>query len=329
MRPRVLTNGTGTPTDKIGVLTNLTAGGRSRKTHEVLAEANRCTGLVHRETPNLGAVPSAVTEFADRGVELLIINGGDGTLQRALTEILGHTPGWRPKIAPLRSGRTNMAALALGASRSPAAALRSLVVDAREGNLGARVFPHPVLRMELVGEGTPHFGMFFGAGAVCRGIELTHKSFPKAKAKGVFGPVVIIATLLPQLLSGRQAGLLVPDKVQLTLDDQPAGTDAYSVIIATTLDRLFLKMRPFWGEGPGSIRLTTMTASAHGVGRALPHILRGRPPSRATTGFESVNTHEGRFRLDCGVTLDGELFEPRSERIVHLSAPDRVDFLRA
>ncbi|MBW2244845.1 MAG: hypothetical protein JRH01_22930 [Deltaproteobacteria bacterium] len=298
-------NVAGTPTSKIGVLTNLKAGGRSRKTDAVLAEAGRHAGLVH------------------------VVNGGDGTLQRVLTEILGHTPGWRPRIAPLRSGRTNMAALDFGASRSPVLGLRNLVEDARRGSLAPRVCSRPVLRMELTGEGTPHFGMFFGAGAVYRAIQLTHRSFPKGKAQGVLGGAVMIATFLPQLLSGRRAGVLAPDKVQLTLDEQLAGTDTYLVVAASTLDRLFLRMRPFWGEGPGPVRLTTMTSGARGIGRALPQILRGLPPTRVTDGFESCNAHEGRFRLDCGVTLDGELFAPKSERVVRLTAPERVDFLRA
>ncbi|MCP5060453.1 MAG: hypothetical protein GY937_27460 [bacterium] len=322
-------NEAGIPTSRIGVLTNLKAGGRSRRTDAVLAEADRHAGLLHRETPSSAEVPATVAEFADRGIELLVVNGGDGTLQRVLTEILGHTPGWRPKVAPLRSGRTNMAALDFGANRSPVQALRHLLEDARQGQLGPRACSRPVLRMELVGEGAPHFGMFFGAGAIYRAVKLTQRSFPKGKAQGVLGGSVMIATLLPQLLSGRRAGVLTPDKVQLTLDAQLAGTDAYTVVAASTLERLFLRMRPFWGEGPGSVRLTTMTTGARGVGRALPQILRGLPPTRATDGFESHNAHEGHFRLNCGVILDGELFDPKSERMVRLTAPERVDFLRA
>lgn len=314
---------------RIGVLTNLKAGGRRQAADAVLAEAGRHAGLTHRETPSMAEVPKAVAEFADRGVELLVVNGGDGTLQRALTEILGHTPGWRPRIAPLRSGRTNMAALDLGASRTPARALRNLVEDAREGRLESRATSRPVLRVDLEGEGPAHFGMFFGAGVVYRAIQLTHRSFPKDKAKSVFGPLVMIGALLPQVISGRQVGVLAPDKVQLTLDEQPAGTDAYTLVIATTLERFFLRMRPFWGTGPGPLRLTTMTAGTRGLGRALPQILRGRPPSRAVEGLTSCNAHEGRFRLDCGVTVDGELFGPRSERVVRITAPERVEFLRA
>ncbi len=313
---------------RIGVLTNLSAGGRHRAAHAVLAEADRHASVIQRETAGSQMVPDAVAEFADRGVDVLVVNGGDGTLQRALTEVLGHTPGWRPKIAPLRSGRTNMAALDVGAGRTPAAGLRSLVDDAQQGRIAERVVRRPVLCMELVGEEPPHYGMFFGAGVICRAIQLTHQAFPKGKAQGVFGSSLVTGTLLAQLLSGRRAGVLAPDKVQLTLDEQPAGADAYTLVIATTLERLFLRMRPFWGTGPGPVRLTTMTAGVRGLGRALPRILRGRAPAGPAEGLESRNAREGRFRLDCDVSLDGELFGPRETRVVRLSAPEQIEFLR-
>lgn len=273
-------------------------------------------------------VPDAVAEFADRGVELLVVNGGDGTLQRALTEILGGLPGWRPYLAPLRSGRTNMTALDLGASRDPASAMRELIRDAGTDCLEDRVQPRPVLRLEAGGDEPLRYGMFFGAGAICRAIELTHRSFPKGRAQGVFGSSLMTGTLLTQVVRGRRDGVLAPDKVELALDGEGAGAEAYVVMIATTLNRLFLKLEPFWGEGPGSVRLTTLASGSSGLGKALPRILRGQPPRPGTTGLESRNIDEARFRLDCDVSMDGELFGPRPNRDVCLTAPDRLDFLR-
>ncbi len=314
---------------KIGLLSNLRAGGRNRSGHAVLAEARRYPGLLRLETAGSAMVADAVSTFADAGVELLAVNGGDGTLQRVLTEVLGHSPGFRPRIAPLRSGRTNMVALDVGASRDPAAALRALVHAAADRDLEDRIAARPVLRLEKVGEESPHYGMFFGAGTICRAIELTHRSFPKGRAQGVFGSSLVTGTLLAQLVRGRRDGVLAPDKVELALDGETAGADAYVVVIATTLERLFLRLRPFWGVGPGPVRLTTLASGSTGLGRALPNIVRGRAPDTPVTGVESRNTAEARFRLDCEISLDGELLGSRPDRIVRLSAPDVVDFVRA
>lgn len=310
------------------MLTNLKAGGRNRATRAVLAEAARQEGVLHRETAGSAMVPDAVAEFADRGVELLVVNGGDGTLQRALSEVLGNHPGWRPRIAPLRSGRTNMVALDLGASRNPALALARLVRASREGGLQDRVTPRPVLRLESAGEPIA-YGMFFGAGAICRAIELTHRSFPKGRAQGAFGGSLVTGTLLAQVAQGRRAGVLAPDKVELTLDGRGIGAESYVAVIATTLQRLLFRLRPFWGEGPGAIRVTTLASGTRGFGRALPRILRGLPPAAATPGLDSRNVEDARFRLDCDIVLDGELFGPRPDRVVRLTAPEHVEFLRA
>ncbi len=314
---------------RIGVLTNLSAGGRNRSGHAVAHEAGRHEDLLHCETAGSAMVPDAVAAFADQGVDLLVVNGGDGTLQRALTEVLGSCPGWRPRIAPLRSGRTNMAALDLGASRDPSLALQHLIADAREGRLAARLAPRAVLRLDRVGEDAPHFGMFFGAGTVCRAIELTHKSFPKGRAQGVFGSALVTGTLLARLARGRHDGLLAPDKVEIALDGEQMPSDAYTAVLATTLDRLFLRLRPFWGRGPGAVRLTTLAAGSQGLARALPRVLRGQTPPDSAEGIASHNADEIRFRLDCDISLDGELFGPRPDRVVRLTAPERVDFLRA
>ena len=311
------------------MLTNLSAGGRHRSAHAVLAEAGRHPEVIHRETRGSALAGEAIAEFADRDVDLLVVNGGDGTLQRALTEVLGQSPCWRPRIAPLRSGRTNMVALDLGASRDPAAALRALVHEAREGGLEARHQRRPVLRLEKQGEDAPHYGLFFGAGVICRAIDLTHRSFPKGRAQGVFGSSLVTAALLMRVLRGARDGVLQPDKVELRLDGRGEGAETYMLVIATTLHRLFLGLRPFWGEGPGRVRMTTLTAGCSGLGGSLPRLLRGLPPHRPTEGIESANVEEARLRLDCDISLDGELFGPRPDRLVRLTAPDTVDFLRA
>ena len=52
------------------------------------------------------------------GFSLLVLAGGDGTLQRTLTEALEHTPASAlPPIAVLPAGRTNMTAADLNRHR--------------------------------------------------------------------------------------------------------------------------------------------------------------------------------------------------------------------
>ena len=61
-----------------------------------------------------GQLPLALAEFAERGIDLLVINGGDGTVRDVLTSgqaIFGDD--W-PAIAVLPKGKTNALTVDLG-----------------------------------------------------------------------------------------------------------------------------------------------------------------------------------------------------------------------
>ena len=66
--------------------------------------------------------------------KVLVINGGDGTVQAALTEIYngGHFGDAPPPVAVLPSGKTNLIALDLGARGDPIEALERLIELAQD-----------------------------------------------------------------------------------------------------------------------------------------------------------------------------------------------------
>ena len=45
-------------------------------------------------------------------------------------------------------------------------------------------------------------------------------------------------------------------------------------------------------------------------------------------GYTSRNVDRAELRMDCGFTVDGEIFEPEPDEIVTLSADHRVTFVR-
>ena len=52
----------------------------------------------------------------------------------------------------------------------------------------------------------------------------------------------------PQYKANVPKSLITPDKVQILLDGWPADRGESRLVMATSLDRLFLRMRPFWGR---------------------------------------------------------------------------------
>jgi diacylglycerol kinase family enzyme len=315
---------------RIGVLSNLRAGQRDSKVDKVLRFLDRHPEVLHVETPDDVSVPPALRELARAGVEILVLNGGDGTIQHALTHLLGNPANaWRPWIAPIRGGRTNMTAMDLGARRDPVRGLAELIAADRAGRLAERVRVRPVLRVEIA-EGV-HYGMFLGLGVLHRAVDLVHHVFPEGKARGVFGAGIVTGVLLARSAAGGMRGLLAPDKMRVALDGEELEPRELLLAMTTTLERLFLRMRPFWGREPAPLRVTLVDGGALRFGAAAPGILRGRPPAHARpeNGYRSRNVHELAVQLDAGIILDGELYDPIPDRMVRVGAVEGVRFLRA
>lgn len=316
---------------RIGLLNNLRAGRNGKGMARLLRFLDDYPEVTHLETSSAAAVPDALWELAHQDVELLVLNGGDGTLSHALGEILvaGAFGQRMPHVAVLRGGRTNMSARDLGAHRDPVRGMANLVWAARTGQVQERVIERPVLCVKYGPGVDVRYGMFFGAGVIHRGIELVHRRF-RAKHQGLFGASLVTSALIARLaLLGHSHGVLEPDKVGMLVDGTLIDRGESRLVMATSLHELFLGMCPFWGRGEGLVRFTAIAADARRFGRSLPRILSGRPGQalRERDGYTSRNARRVDLRLDCGFTVDGELVEPVPDRIVSLTADTRIPFV--
>jgi len=320
---------------RIGLLNNLRAGRNDAQVQRLLQFIGNRPDVIHAETSSADVVPDALADLARQDVDLLIVNGGDGTLQYALTEILGNAAfdGRVPMIAPLRGGRTNMTACDIGCDKDAVRGMAGLLEDIEKGELGPRVIPRPVLRVRYGLDRRSEYGMFFGLGVIHRAIRLNHQLFDNnrsRKIQGAIGATLVTAGLVGRLAVGDTDGILSPDKVQVIIDGEPQQRGEFYLAIASTLDRLFSGMRPFWGEGPGGVRFSTIASDAHRIPGSLTGILRGSPRSYVTeeNGFTSRNAGRVELSLECGFTVDGELFDPEPGRRVELTADNTVQFVR-
>jgi len=320
----------------MGLLSNLRAGRSTRSVSRVLAHLGGQPHVCHVETDGADAVPDALAELARREVEVLVVHGGDGTLQHALTEILSSPVFPKPPlIAPLRGGRTNMTALDLGAHRDPVKGLDAILRAVREGRLGERVVHRPVLRVDYDAGTATRYGMFFGVGMIHRAIELTHRLFPPGRSQGSLGSMAVTLSLVAKAAMSRPTdGVLAPDKAQIRLDgDHMVPRGEFYLLIATSLRRLFCRINPFWGTEARPVRFTALATdcvkSRH-IPISAARVLAGRPPvSLEPEGaFTSRNVDSAEMRLSAGFTIDGEVFPPEPDQVVTLSADERVGFVR-
>ncbi len=293
-------------------------------------------------------VPEALARLAHHGVTILAVDGGDGTLQRVLTEVLERRVFEPlPAIAPLSGGRTNMNATDIGSTGTPAAGLVALIRAMQANTLEQRVVQRPVLRVDA-GPGTsPQYGMFFGAGVIQRALTFKHQLYPKRRLQGVFGAGLFLGGALLRVASGSQRGIFAPDEIGLCTGGFATRPDRkgmeketpidqlekkpLQLMMATTLKRLLLRMRPFWGQEHAPLRFTAIAANAARSPVAVWKVLRGFPPPpfALDSGYCSHNVERLSMQMDCGFTIDGELFEPEPGRTLHLSTDHRLRFIRA
>lgn len=317
---------------KIALINNLRAGRSQKQVARVLRLLESYPSVHHVETGSASALPRVLDDLAQRGTELIVVNGGDGTLQHVLTELLTTDRFARmPLLAPLRGGRTNMTALDLGAHSDPVRGLRGLIDAACSGALHARYAHRPVLRVEFDSGQQVACGMFFGVGMIHRAIALTHQLFPQGRSQGSFGAGIVTIGLVAKAALGSARGVLTPDKLQLVLDDVAAGDGEFLLAISSTLRRLFWRIQPFWGTEQAPIRFSAIRARADRLATTAPGILWNRAPASATpeNGYLSHNVHCAQLRIDSGFTVDGECFEPRPDEKLVLRADERITFVRA
>ena len=238
------------------------------------------------------------------GFSLLVLAGGDGTLQRTLTEALKQTPASAlPPIAVLPAGRTNMSAADLNHHRRFTQCAKALeaMVDGTMPSATAR----PLIRVDQVD--SHQYGWFFGLGAVCSGV---------AGWSGSRADSQLVTTLRTAWYSAH--GLLAPSEPQTVRWN--GETRQVFAMIATSLNRLLFGCRPYWGDGEG-MHNTWVFAEARGRMRRSLRLLRGDASLGRLPGYASGNQAELELELDGPYVIDGELFDNRGPLRLSLSEP--------
>lgn len=287
--------------------------------------------IPHHEVDRPEDIGAATRALLDAGSELLVVNGGDGTVQAVLTELFG---GPRrdalPLIAVLPSGTTNMVAADIGAMTHPVPGLRRLLAAADEGRLLGTVIRRPVMRAQIAPGAAPIFSMFFGSGAIYHGITFCRHYIATLGLRGELGPGLALAVFIAKIALGHGERLFPPLHLSGHLDGVPLERGAYRGVLVSTVSRQFLGLRPFWGSEPAPLKYSALSYSLRHMMRAVPAVMRGKPNRyvRPEYGYTSHNAHEVELHLDCGFTLDGELFVPSPGAPVILRSGYTAAFLR-
>ena len=273
---------------RVGVLNNPLSGANRKGlgiVREVLATYPQVSD---RDVQTPADVASALADFARQEVNVVAINGGDGTIQAALTVLYHQSPFERlPLLAVLRAGTTSMTAGDVGLKGSRAQGLRKLLTWACDGEGEVVHVQRPVLRVQAA----PHRPGF----------------------RGEWAPGLTIALFL-LAVAVRGTAHVAPVPITVGLDDNPPEQRDWFLLMISTLERLFLGLRPYWGKENEPLHYTAVDSRPQHLLRALPALIRGRTNRYGTAenGYISRNVQRVRLTLNGGFTLDGELFEAKA-----------------
>jgi len=283
---------------------------RSHRNNGELPEwTGRATLLV--ETPERRAELQAILmRFAERRVDYLVVDGGDGTVRDVLTcgaGIFGES--WPPLIV-LPNGKTNALAFDLGlpTNWSLAAAL-----DATQNGRIAQRRPLVVAQRDNADARVQ--GFVFGGGVFTAAIGLgqdahRHGAF---NALGVF--VTAIWGLLQALFGSagnvwrRGTPMRLYDGEGRELEHCGIGrADERFLLLASTLENFPAGLRPF-GELDSALRVAVMDNSRFGLLVRLPLVFRGKIGEiLRRRGYNVFGLDAMQVDLADRFILDGEAF---------------------
>lgn len=319
---------TGRP--RLGVLLNR-FGGRDRRALRRLLSALAEVGdrVVVRESESARRCGDALESLLADGVVAIAVAGGDGTMHHAITYLLNRAAGASlPPLAILPTGTTNVTAHDIGVRMSPAGELRALLARVVGDHLHSGLVTRRAMAVRIGDEITPRYSLMAGAAGIYQGTVLIRRHLRRLGARGALGPIAGMARMLGPLMIGRNP--IDPVAAGVTADGMPLPQQRYLAILLSSLHSLSPGVTPFWGTGPGALRLTLVRESPRRFASALWPALRGRAGAATTpeNGYISLNTDALELRMNGGFVLDGEILELREDQPVHVAAGPQIDFVR-
>lgn len=312
----------------VGMISNPSSGYNRVHFERVRALVAEQPAIHHVVTRCPDDIVPALEVLSRQRVELLVINGGDGTASAVLGQLLEtNLFSCRPLIALLPGGTANMNAGDVGMRGRLVPAVKRLCRWCGTGDRTAdSIEERCLLRVETAGES--RYGMFLGAGAVIQATEYAHREIHARGLRSDLSLALVAGRTIWGLLRD-DPQFMQPVSMGLRLDDgiESVGYDAV-ILGISSLHRLFFGIQPFWGTGPGRLRLTLITKGATRFFRTFVSIARGRPNRNAVpqSGYISHNAERIHLVTDGSLNLDGEII--RACGAVEIAPTEPLRFLR-
>jgi hypothetical protein len=288
--------------------------------------------IFHYEVESVSQIGEALKTIARVNPKVLVLNGGDGTVQASLTELHqgGHFPNGVPPVAVLPNGKTNLIALDLGATGDALAAL-DRVLQITGDDMDPHIVDRELIALSDGNDNTrPVLGMFLGGAGLADSILFCrNRIYPLGLPNALSHALTVLVLLLTAVIGWRASFLPArPERMSVSVRRQGELHGRFALLMVTTLERLLLNTRSLGAVGPGSLKLMAVENRPGAVLRAMGAAALGRLGRDGLRGIHIGRGDEIHIEGErSAVLLDGELFEAGKDRPIILTHTAPVPFL--
>jgi len=267
----------------------------------------------HIVTEDSAAIPRALAAFADEGVGIVAINGGDGSVAHVLTTLMHASPfAAAPLLCALPGGTTNVTVGDVGirgglCDANPEAAgldaQRQRPRSDRAAPRHRREAPPAVRRSAAA--------WCFGAGAVVDGIEYWQEQVRARGMRSELSSGVAMVRTLWGMVHGHDG---FGEALRIGITPPRRGAQRRRVHAAGHQRRwsACFSHTPLLGRRRRASVFTAIERHAAHFARSLPSLLRGRATAFMSreNGYHSARLESVQLDFRSAFTLDGELHHP-------------------
>lgn len=284
---------------RVGIISNP----RSRRNWTVDLTQKIGPGVLAAAPTTNEQLVETLQSFARRQLELLVIDGGDGTVRDVISAAARVYGANLPPLALLPSGKTNALALDLGIP------LGWSVEDAITAHLGGRVQTRAPIEIRR-GSDEALRGFIFGAGGFVLATELAQQTHRIGAIDGLAVGMSLVGAIAQTCFGGTGNRWRAGERIEI-LNHATGETSVRNLylLLASTLQRLPLGIKPLGKAGEG-LDVLAVDAPPRLLPVAASAILMGREDA----WLQRLGYHHGhdippvRLTLQRGFILDGELF---------------------
>lgn len=302
---------------RIAVISNPHSGWNKTHLQKLDAVLQDYPHVPHYVTADHDALYDALSACREQRVDMIVINGGDGTIDDCLTLLRGgdlFDAGAEPSFAFLPGGTTNMTHMMRGSGRSVLRGLKQILKRASQASSWSDFAPYckarPVLKVQVKGTDKPIYGFFFGTAGIPKAISYSRSTYHEKGLRGAIGHVLTIGKMIIKLLRGHiyEDPVLHPVEVQYGFEDYKWRDSDAVLFYVTALPRLLLGIKThatrqqycIGGLGVPYYRLLS----------SLVPFWRGKTPQDGSSAFFSFATDQKvALKFSASWTLDGALYD--------------------